>query len=112
MENSDFTTWFETWFERLLGRFDRIDKFMEALTSRHNVLDGERLLDNQDLCLLLNVSKRTLQRYRSSGELPYQTIYHKTYYRESDVNAFIQKHFNKEKDAWGSNASADSKDEA
>ena len=32
--------------------------------------DGERLLDNYDLCRMLNISKRTLQRYRTSGELP------------------------------------------
>ena len=31
--------------------------------------DGERLLDNYDLCRMLNISKRTLQRYRTSGEL-------------------------------------------
>lgn len=29
--------------------------------------DGERLLDNYDLCRMLNISKRTLQRYRTSG---------------------------------------------
>lgn len=89
----------QVWFERLWGRFDHLDTFMEKMSKRYNILEGERLLDNQDLCLLLNVSKRTLQRYRSSGELPYQTIYHKTYYKESDVEAFIQMHFNKGKSA-------------
>lgn len=58
-------------------------------------LEGERLLDNHDLCELLHVSKRTLQRYRTSGELPYQTIYHKTYYKESDVEVFIRNNFAK-----------------
>ena len=98
MESNDLTGWMQPWFERLLGRFDRLDRFMETLTSRHNILDGERLLDNQDLCKLLHVSKRTLQRYRSSGELPYQTIYHKTYYRECDVEAFIRHNFAKGKE--------------
>jgi hypothetical protein len=98
MDNNDFMPWMQEWFEKLLGRFDRIDRFMESLASRHNMLDGERLLDNQDLCRLLNVSKRTLQRYRTEwGGLPYQTIYHKTYYKESDVKAFMEKHFNKDK---------------
>lgn len=27
-------------------------------------LEGDQLLDNQDLCLLLGVTKRTLRRYR------------------------------------------------
>lgn len=48
-----------------------------------------------NICRHLNVSKRTLQRYRSSGELPYQNIYHKIYYKECDLNAFIKNHFDK-----------------
>ena len=55
--------------------------------------DGERLLDNYDLCRMLNISKRTFQRYRTSGELPYEMIYHKTFYRESDVLRFIERNF-------------------
>ena len=97
METDDFTLWLQTWFEKLLGRFDKIDRFMESLNARHNLLGGERLLDNQDLCRLLNVSKRTLQRYRTNGHLPYQMIYHKTYYKERDVETFIQRHFDKDK---------------
>lgn len=65
--------------KEIMGRFDRLDKFMEIMSGRHNVLNGERLLDNQDLCQMLNVSKRTLQRYRSAGELTYITIHHKIF---------------------------------
>ena len=97
MEDNDFTVWMQKWFERLLARFDHLDKFMESLSASHNVLGGERYLDNEDICQLLNVSKRTLQRYRTEYGLPYQTIHHKTYYREKDVEAFIKKHFEKEK---------------
>lgn len=53
-------------------------------------------MDNQDLCEFLHVSKRTLQRYRSSGVLKYKTIYHKTYYKESDVQEFMKHHFEKD----------------
>ncbi|MCM1301797.1 MAG: helix-turn-helix domain-containing protein [Alistipes senegalensis] len=44
---------------------------------------------------MLNISKRTLQRYRSLGDLPYEMIYHKTFYRESEVLKFIERHFSK-----------------
>lgn len=87
---------FEAWMERLLERLEMIERALEKLTRRQNMLDGERLYDNQDLCQLLNISKRTLQRYRSSGELPYHTIYHKTYYRESDIHTFIRTNFDKQ----------------
>ena len=88
---------FEAWMERIMDRFDKQDKKLNKMSERRNMLDGEYLLDNQDLCLLLNVSKRTLQRYRSSGELPFQTVYQKTYYKESDVHKFIRENFNKKR---------------
>lgn len=88
---------FEAWMERIMDRFDMQDKKLDKMSKRQNMLDGELLLDNQDLCQLLNVSKRTLQRYRSTGELPFQTLYHKTYYKESDVHTFIRDNFNKKR---------------
>jgi len=88
---------FDAWMERIMHRFDKQDKTLDKMSERRNMLDGEFLLDNQDLCMLLNVSKRTLQRYRSTGELPFQTVYHKTYYKESDVHLFIRENFNKKR---------------
>ena len=32
---------------------------------------------------------------RSSDELPFQMIYHKTFYKESDVMKFIETHFSR-----------------
>ncbi len=87
---------FEAWMERIMDRFDHLDKALEKLNKRDNMLEGERLYDNQDICQLLNISKRTLQRYRSSGELPFHSIYHKTYYKESDVHTFIRIHFDRQ----------------
>jgi len=55
-------------------------------------LNGERLYDNQDLCMMLQVSKRSLQRYRSIGILPYMMLRQKTYYKESDVERFLSEH--------------------
>ena len=43
---------------------------------------NEKLLDNQDLCLLFQISPRSLQRYRSLGVLPYKRLGQKTYYTE------------------------------
>lgn len=83
--------------ERIMDRLDKQDRALDKMSKHRNVLDGELLLDNQDLCMLLNVSKRTLQRYRATGELPFQMLYHKTYYKESDVHTFIRLNFNKKR---------------
>ncbi|WP_418895381.1 helix-turn-helix domain-containing protein [Limibacterium fermenti] len=93
--NDDLKDWMQIWFERLITRLDRIERHLEKMAIKEKLLEGERLLDNQDVCQLLNVSKRTLQRYRSSGELSYQMLYHKTFYKESDVEAFIKANFQK-----------------
>jgi predicted site-specific integrase-resolvase len=60
-------------------------------------IDGERLYDNQDLCLLFNICRRTLQRYRTQGWLPYKRIDQKAYYTESDVKKFIEERANRKK---------------
>ena len=57
--------------------------------------DEDRMLDDADLCQLLNVSQRTTQRYRTLGLIPYSTLRRRIYYKESDVWAFIRK-YNKE----------------
>lgn len=84
---------FEAWMERILERIEMLNKKIEKLNNTKNQLNGDNLLDNQDLCLLLKVSNRTLQRYRSSGILPYKRIQQKTYYLESDVHKFISQEF-------------------
>ena len=96
---------FEAWMERIMDRFSRLDKTLDKMGQHRNMLDGELLFDNQDLCQLLHVSKRTLQRYRSSGELPFHTLYQKTFYKESDVHTFIREKFNKKRN--GKNISSD-----
>ncbi|MFT3752273.1 MAG: helix-turn-helix domain-containing protein [Paludibacter sp.] len=87
---------FEMWMKRVMERLDRNEKILEALNSKEGkpakLLDGERLLDNQDLCQLLQTSKRSLQRYRSSGALTYHMLWHKVYYKESDVQLFLTNH--------------------
>lgn len=91
---------FEVFVRQVFDRLDRHERIIASLTGGNlpsdlkevKLMDGERLFDNQDLCLLLQVSKRTLQRYRSSGALAYHLLWHKTYYKESDVLDFIAKY--------------------
>ena len=86
---------FEEYMERILKRLDTLENKVTKKEKVRHTVNGEMLLDNQDMCLMLNVSKRTLQRYRSSGQLPSKRIKRKTYYLDSDVQNFIQEHFRK-----------------
>lgn len=85
----------EQWMETILERLERQDEMLLALKApekREHTPDRIRLFDNQDLCLLLQISKRSLQRYRSTGALPYKILGKKTYYSEDDVLKFLSEH--------------------
>ena len=68
---------------------ERFTEFaIESLCSTHTQ-KVENWLDSQEVCLLLGVSKRTLQYYRSSGRLAYSQIGSKIYYKTSDIERII-----------------------
>jgi hypothetical protein len=84
---------FMAWMERIMERFDILMELASGTKNQHAIIDGEELLDNQDILQILKISPRSLQRYRSSGKLPYYTISGKIYYKLSDVHQFIRESF-------------------
>lgn len=86
-------TEFIAWMERIMDRFDILGEHIDDVQKQRNSIDGEELLDNQDLLQMLKISNRSLQRYRSIGKLPYYTISGKLYYKLSDVHQFIRESF-------------------
>lgn len=84
---------FMAWMERIMERFDILKQQMDDAQKQRTSIDGEELLDNQDLLQMLKISSRSLQRYRTAGKLPYYTISGKLYYKLSDVHQFIRESF-------------------
>ena len=65
---------------------------MKIKDQKLKVIDGEPLIDNQDMCHLLGVTKRTLARYRQKKLVRYYTLDdRKVYYKLSEVQAFLKK---------------------
>ncbi len=83
-------TEFIVWMERIMERFDILKEQVINNQSRFIEVDGEQLLDNQDVLQLLKISSRSLQRYRTNKKLPYYTISGKLYYKLSDVHQLIR----------------------
>lgn len=83
-------TEFIAWMERIMERFDILKEQVSSNQSRFIEIDGEVLLDNQDVLQLLKISSRSLQRYRTDKKLPYYTISGKLYYKLSDVHQLIR----------------------
>lgn len=81
--------------ESVTEHFGWLAKKVEELCG---LFDGERVreyLDNQDVCVRLNVSKRTLQYYRDSGKISFTCIGNKVYYRTADIERFLNERMKK-----------------
>lgn len=74
-------------FEQIKQRFEDFTKQVKMFC--RDGQENEKWLSNNDVCEILQISKRTLQSYRDSGLLPYSQIGHKCYYRVSDMEQLI-----------------------
>ena len=75
-------------FETMLSKFESFATKMEHLCRLYGNKESE-WLDNQDVCMLLNISPRTLQTLRDNGTLAYSQINHKTYYKPQDIEKVL-----------------------
>lgn len=81
---------FLSWMERIMKRFDILAGDLENREKKRLSIDGEELLDNQDVLQMLKITYRCLQRYRTIGKIKYFTVSGKVFYKSSDVHQFIR----------------------
>ena len=87
--NDDY---FTKWMEKLYNGQREILRNQKALNGEREIFgEDEKLLDNQNFKKILNVSYRTLQRYRSEGILPFFKRGQKIHYKASDIKEFVYK---------------------
>jgi hypothetical protein len=82
---------FQMMLHQIMERFDRIDDRLNRMNRQTAALEGDKLLDNQDMCELLGVTKRTLARYRQKKLVTYYMIDGRTYYKASEVQDFLSR---------------------
>ena len=78
-------------FDCIIDRLDRLKDMLGSLVKQRQCFDGDTLLDNSDMCRLLNITKRTLARYRQKKLVRYYMIDRKVFYRASEVEEFMKK---------------------
>lgn len=71
----------------IMKRFDTLENKLEKLYETNNIKDTD-LLNDEEVQLLLNVSKRTLQRYKQQNLFPYSRVKGKSYYLGFDIIMF------------------------
>lgn len=76
-------------FDEMISRFEAFTNKVKALCSKYKIKTMSDWLDNQEVCLLLNISPRTLQTYRDTGKISFSQINHKVYYKNSDIEKLL-----------------------
>lgn len=92
----DYITIERSVLESIIRRVDSLAHVIRKIKKkeRNNFVP---ILDNQDVCHILNISKRTLQYYRSSGIIPFTRIEKKIYYKPSDVELLLKRNYHEER---------------
>lgn len=75
-------------FEQMKDKFLSFAKQIRKLCANEH--PKGKWLDNQDVCELLNISKRSLQYYRNCGKLSFSQINSKCYYKSTDVEKLLK----------------------
>lgn len=87
--------------ERVARLFDSLERMlsgMERLVANHHpTFGGERFLTDREVSVRLKVSRRTLQEWRTNGQIAYITLGGKVLYRESEIQQMLEKYHQK---AW------------
>ena len=79
-------------FQQIMNKLEAMDKKLDRMTRVKDAMDGDKLLDNHDMCMLLGVTKRTLQRYRQLKKVIYYRLDGKTYYKASEIQEFLKRY--------------------
>lgn len=77
--------------DRMKNELKELLELAENATRKYtSIFKEEKWLDNQEVCLIMNITKRTLQTYKDKGLLPYSKLNRKNYYKLSDVQALLE----------------------
>ena len=93
MSNEVMTTNSEL-MNHILNHLNRMgDTFERAVMNYPPNLGDERIMTDKDLCARLQLSRRTLQDYRTNGVIPYIQLGGKILYRESDIQKILMANY-------------------
>ena len=83
--------------DKMIVFIDQIKKMIDMLDKMPQnprcAINDEYYLTDAELSKILRVSRRTLQEYRTKGDIPYYIIVGKVLYRESDIQKWLEKYY-------------------
>ena len=73
---------------------NKLDEVIDILNKENKVNPlNVTWLDISEVCILLKISKRTLQNYRDYGILPFSKVGGKIYFKASDIEKHLEEHY-------------------
>lgn len=79
----------EIYLPELTELIQKFDEMMTFLKSDYKYVDNE-LLSTKDVLKILKICNKTLQTYRNENRITFSKIGGKIYYRQSDIDKFIE----------------------
>ena len=76
-------------YHELMGKIEKILRYVEK-EEKAKIEYENRLVTNDELAEILGISKRTLQRMRSTDRISYKMIYGRCYYDLHDIEKAIR----------------------
>lgn len=72
---------------------DKLDQMMEILSQMNKEIFADQLMDENEFCSLLNITRKTAKAMRDRREIEYAPLGRRIYYRTKDVAAMFDKAF-------------------
>jgi len=77
-------------FDLFINQIESLSDQVSNLCAGQTSNSPDNWLDNQNVCMMLNISLRTLQTYRDTGKIAFSQINHKIYYKTEDVEKMLK----------------------
>lgn len=76
-------------WQKLSSQIENVAHYLMRLENGSEREENEIWVDSGELCRYLNLSMRTVQRLRSSGDLAFSTLHGQHYYQIGDIKKLL-----------------------
>jgi len=77
-------------FNKLVRKINQISEKLDSLTLKSNDGFKDKWYVTEEVCKLLNVSKRTLQKMRDNQSIRFTKSGKKIYYKATDIEQYLE----------------------
>ena len=77
-------------FERMLKGLEDAKRMTGDICEKLREKKMGEWMDNQEACIMMDISPRKLLTLRSTGKIPYSRIDRKIYYRKKDIITYME----------------------